>query len=55
MEKKNFVGADLEGLLPKSYCEETFCIAREWIVLQAGRQKLYCKVQIVLQDGCIVN
>ena len=25
--KKN--GADLEGLLPKSYSEEVFCIARE--------------------------
>ena len=34
-EKKN--GADLEGLLPKSYCEEIFCIAREWVVLQRFR------------------
>ena len=33
--KKN--GADLEGLLPKSYCEEIFCIAREWVVLQRFR------------------
>ena len=34
--KKN--GADLEGLLPKSYCEEKkFCIAREWVVLQRFR------------------
>ena len=35
IEKKN--GADLEGLLPKSYCEEIFCIAREWVVLQRFR------------------
>ena len=33
--KKN--GADLERLLPKSYCEEIFCIAREWVVLQRFR------------------
>ena len=26
-------GADLEGLLPKSYYGEVFCIAREWFVL----------------------
>ena len=35
--KKN--GADLEGLLPKSYCEEIFCIAREWVVLQRSKLK----------------
>ena len=49
IEKKN-CAENLEGLLPKSYCERLNCIARKESVLQKSAvwlgKKLYCKTRL---------